>query len=57
MLDYTANSGWVLRKPISETILKAENHVIGFSSTEIAQAYNAENFNGKYLVDWVNLEW
>ena len=50
-------SGWVLKKPISGTILKAENHVIGFSSAEIAQAYNVENFNGEYLVDWANLEW
>ena len=54
-------SGWVLRKSISGTILKSENHsenhVVGFSSAEIAQAYNVENFNGKYLVDWANLQW
>jgi hypothetical protein len=50
-------TGWVLKKPISGMILKAGNHVMGFASAEIAQAYNVEKLNGEYIVDWADLEW
>ena len=47
--------GWGLRTK-SGSSLKAGDHVVWFASSEIAQAFNIENYGGEYFVDFLNLQ-